>query len=155
MGYAVIGFCVVIYVVVFIVAKQRKDKLLREGKTIKRDRDFYRQKETFTLRPFEFDRLVGLLEQMKWDGMDLLNYNKDKEYFVFGLGKEWKGVLTRVDDRNGFVVYECQFMSWTTKNGSNLWVQQMNIALTNIEKALVMLDSETTVCAEYVKTKAK
>ena len=143
---------VIVLAIVIGISLYKKNKLKEEGAIIDRKDDFYRQKEIFTLKPFDFAKFIDTLHTFDWKHASNWGYSESKKLIVFDM-EVWKAQLCLSEETSDQVTYEFMFTSWKERNGSNLYALQMNATLTNVEKAFLMTDPGTTVRSEYVKYK--
>lgn len=143
---------VIVLAIVIGISLYKKNKLKEEGAIIDRKGDFYRQKEIFTLKPFDFVKFIDTLHTLDWKRASNWGYSESKKLIIFDMGV-WKAQLCLVEETGNHVTYEFKFTSWEERNGNNIYALQMNATLTNVEKAFLMTDPETTVRSEYVKYK--
>ena len=97
-------------------------------------------------------KFIDTLHTLDWKRASNWGYSESKKLIIFDMGV-WKAQLCLVEETGNHVTYEFKFTSWEERNGNNIYALQMNATLTNVEKAFLMTDPETTVRSEYVKYK--
>ncbi len=150
----IVTIVIIICIIVGVVTYRRISDLKDKGIIIKRESDFFRQKEIFSLKPFDFDTYIKTLKTLDWEHASSWKYSSESKLILFEYGKLWKAEFCIVDETDLSVTCEFKFTHWEEVNGSNQNIISMNATLTNVEKALVLTDPDTTVRSEYIKTKA-
>lgn len=137
------------------LAQAKKTKqLIADGKIIKRDLQFHKMRETFSLNIPEGVNLDDEIKSIITPEMHINHGKSDSGVYVFQ-GYDWKASLKPVQTENG-TDYEFNFLKWKnqkygTPNNSN----QMNLLLTAVEKMFLKLDPNTVVTTKLNKVNVK
>ncbi len=147
MSTTLIIICIIAFLgVVFFVGKQNTDKLLQEGKIIKRKAGFWEENQIFELdAPYE--AVVAANREVDYTGSaSNISYNFDgKKMIFFRSGNSWNAALTYLGMSEGKHRYSLSFTHWQSRRGVPHDVNSMNVLLTQTEKMFLSLDPETMV----------
>jgi len=151
----VIVAAIVIGVAIGLKQRQANNKLLEEGRMIKRDISFVETAEVFTLSGADFERVVNAIWQADFSGAGVSIEKDSAKQAVMFKAKGWAAQLYRMEDDNGKYSYCFTFTAWQTYRGIPQDHAQMNQLLTAVEKAFLSIDPNTQVQASKIKTKTK
>lgn len=151
----IIVISVAVYGLIFWRQKNQSDKLISEGKIIKRKGAFWEKCQDFILNPIDSKLLVQKLESLPYADMEVsVKADAGKLNFLFShYGFQAKlQYIGREDEKD---VYHFQFLSWQTRNGGVSAGFQMNMLLTALEKMFLDLDRSAQVRTQVLETRTK
>ncbi len=134
-------------------------KYIEAGQIIKRPGDFYRMKNVFHTTVPSVKKILDKMD------LELLRREKitvdpqlDRQRIVFGVGVLDNAVaaLTTVGgkDERGRYLYDFRLHSWRDTSGFSGDLK-LNLVLTSIEKAILVLDYDADVQRSFVSHKVK
>ena len=125
----------------------RANRLISEGKMIKRDGEFWNFAEIFTLTGVDYERILSAVRSTDFSEykMDTYPGNGGKKEILFKSGHGWNALLSFVGENENKFRYRFEFVAWNTHRGLPLRADTMNMMETTIEKMLLRLDPKTTV----------
>ncbi len=149
---------VLIFGSIIVFAKLYSDKLISEGKIIRRDGKFFEAEYKFTLSNAPYKVVEKELKNT-----DLSHIKITESYYENGGRLEillkaaggWNVVINLIEENNGKYTYKLSFPVYTTRNGMALDVVKMNMLLTSVEKMFLHIDPETVVESELQDYKYK
>jgi len=151
----IVGVSAAIIAIAVTVGQKRGKKLMDDGRMIKRDISFVNTAELFTLTTVAFDGLIDTIKTMDFSGTGAsAESSREKEAVLFK-AKGWTAQLYKVEDSDNKSIYCFSFTNWQTYRGIPQNGVQMNILITEVEKAFLRLDPNTKVETARVKTKTK
>ncbi len=127
--------------------QQRANRLIAEGKMIKRDGEFWNFAEIFTLAGVDYERVLSAVKSTDFSEykVDMYPNNGGRSEVLFKSGHGWNAKLTYTGETEGKFKYRFEFVAWNTYRGLPLRADTMNMMETRIEKMFLGLDSQTTV----------
>lgn len=147
----VLGFTLL--VVLFVMNKQKRERLLAEQKIVERPKDFAEYTEEFTLRPVSMQEVEKIIQSSAILQQNGLQIQTDDSRFFFRHAN-YKAVLVCTEKNEEKSVWEFAFVEWSTNEYSTntivRWLEsnkdmEMNALLTGIEKMFLNFDSEAKV----------
>ena len=133
------GEGMIIIVVAFLVLgvlvaanSAHTNELIKEGKAIKRETEFYKNEEFFTAA-IPANTAIEKISQVNVNGV--------------------KAAAGRL--RSGHIGYRFAFTGWKTRNGGVYGYSEMNMLITAVEKALLAIDPDAVVETNRMKVKSK
>ena len=153
----IFGGIIIIGVVLAKKQKSAVDKLISEGRMIRRNFEFQEYTEIFTLNQITGESILEAIKGQDWSGtgVSLKKNNNELPTFFFVKQDSWDGALKPLESEEGKTKYAFSFNSWKTSNGVAQEPTSMNITLTNVEKAFLKLDPATVVATERNKIHTK
>ena len=146
---------VVIGVTIGLKQRGKINELLEEGRMIKRDISFVETAELFTLATVSFDGLIEAVKKMDLSGTGVsIDSNSTKQALLFK-STGWSAQLYRMEEDGDKSIYCFSFLNWRTYRGIPQDHIQMNILLTEIEKAFLRIDPNTQVQTSKLKLNTK
>jgi len=145
----------VIIIAAFAAGQKRNNRLIAEGKIIKRDISFVETAETFTLTDADFSKMVAALKTIDISGFASWDSKGATQTVTFQSGHGWAAQLNALKNDGDAHRYRFQFTDWQTRRGVPLRLDTMNMLITAIEKMILSLDSNTQVEMTRFKTKSK
>lgn len=157
---------IVIISVAFLIGlisyyKGKEKSAIEEGIAINRGQDFFKQIHIFKTKTASLDVIYQKMEKSAFSERSISSkFDPQSEKVVFvnnEVGGSFVATLKFRDRKEGLFLYAFQFDHWRTHNGGISYKDMLggNIVLTSIEKAMIALDSETTITREFVKVKSK
>lgn len=145
-------FCVIAGIVIY----KKQQKLLSEGKIVKRAGGFYGMAEEFTLRHVAPEEVRQGVEAFSLSSMGVkAAYSQNPLDISFAAS--WTARLKETSSEEESSVYTFEFTSWSCSGKTSIpkGVTDMNQLLTAVEKLFLQLDPETKVRTYPIKTKTK
>ena len=135
--------------------QQRANRLIAEGKMIKRDGEFWNFAEIFTLTGVNYERVLNAVNNTDFSEYKVTQYpdNGDRKEILFKSSYEWNAVISMQSEENDVYKYRFEFVAWNTHRGLPLRSDTMNMMETKVEKMFLGLDPHATV--EMVENKLK
>ena len=127
--------------------QMRANRLISEGKMIKRDGEFWNFAEIFTLTGVNYNQVLSAVNSTDFSEykIDLYPNNGGRAEILFKSGHGWNAKLSYTGENAGRFVYRFEFVAWNTHRGLPLRADTMNMMETKIEKMFLGLDPQTTV----------
>ena len=124
---------------------QKRKKLKEGGFTSKRSGAYWSQVQVYTTKA-AFD---DLFESVKRFFPPVIEGRRSAEgdYMMFK-GSDWAAQMERTGEEAGRAVYEFQFVEFSRTNGSVSHTQEMDAALTAVERSLLVEDPFTRVVSK-------
>jgi hypothetical protein len=137
--------------------QQRVNRLISEGKMIKRDGEFWNFAEIFTISSVDYDRVLAEINNTDFSEFKVTMYpnNGGNKQVVFKSSYEWNAEILFLDESNGKYRYRFDFTAWNTHRGLPLRSDTMNMMETKVEKMFLKLDPQAKVDTEEMKLKTK
>ena len=145
-GFAILGGAI-------YYGAKKHEQLLEKGLIRKRSVEFDREAHFFTTS-VDFPRLWNELNNMEYNTPVSYSLSQNSHMITYK-GGGWEGVLREEGEKEGNHRYCFSFTSWKTRNGTNMYITEMNIFLTSLEKAFLRLDAEVSVATKMLKIKSK
>lgn len=153
---AIIILLIIIIVPACVIANNKRNELLSDGKILDRRPDFVKKAEIFTINRMEnYSKIIDGV--MAFDYSDIkcsLDGDKAKQTYRFK-GADWNAHLWLVKTTDSNFIYRFEFGEWSERNGIPYSGIPMNKLLTAIEKMFVSIDPNTTVSSEIIEYKTK
>ncbi len=153
--FLIIVICVALFAAAFYFGKQREERLISEGKIIKREADFYKYAEVFTVNGLNFGDILSEVGNTDYSEMKVAIHKFASE-IVFKSNDSWNATLSNLGENDGKNRFRFEFSAWTeSKYGVPYGIQTMNMMETRIEKMFLKHDESTGVEKEEIKLKTK
>ena len=154
-GIGIAALAIGIGVIIGLNKSKAIRQLMKEGRTIKRQITFVETAEIFTLSAGEYNRIIDTIKGMDFSGTGVaVESNKDKQAVLFK-SNGWAAQLYRMETDGDKDIYCFNFTKWQTYRGIPQNHIQMNILLTELEKAFLRIDPGTKVENARLKTNTK
>lgn len=151
----------IVLIIVFIAGCvyynwQKSNRLISEGKIIKRTGLFYEEAEEFTLVVQDTSVITQKIKSFSYSEMHVsMKGNSESQEFHF-TGSSFEAQLWRKGEDAGKTIYRFQFTKWrSNKNGAVYGIYDMNMLLTAVEKMFLSVDPSTQVKTTKLETKTK
>ena len=132
----------------------KQKALLESGQMVKREADFYKNEEIFTMKPISFEEMTNAIQNADFSAMRVsANVNSEKKYIVF-TGSSFHAVLQEKESTKENAVYGFSLHDWHGRNGAAP-IMDINILMTAVEKAILGPDPETKVTSAPINYKSK
>jgi len=146
----------IVVVVGFFVAPlfKQADTMLASGQIIKRDADFMKNSQTFTISRVGMDALINAIKDkgLPYDGLEW----KTGDGVMTFKSRYWEAQMIKLDSDDSCDKWQFTFLSWEEGSyGSATGHTEMNAVMTAIEKAFIALDPNTKVQTERIKVNTK
>ena len=147
----------VVFVVIFLVMKQKSDRLFEEGKTIKRKDLFYEKRHIFTVKNAPWDLVVKKATSLNIPEAKVTVYPNNGGYreILYKSAYSWNAKLDQIEEGEDANVYQFEFSEYIARSGGLPNMIPMNVMQTAIEKMFLELDPQATVEAHEIKRKTK
>lgn len=156
-----VGIVVVVIVVAIIIGvtvgmKQKNviDKLISEGRMIKRDIDFMEKNYFYTSPIATYKQIYEKLNSSDLSGTGV-SWNGRIGDISFQSTLGWSARLAEVESDDGNHKYLFHFTNWETYRGIPQNTTSMNVLLTTVEKCILSVDPTTKVTTTEMKLKTK
>jgi len=142
----------IVVVVGFFVAPlfKQADAMFASGQIIKRDADFMKNSQTFTISRVGMDALIAAIKDkgLPYEGLE---WRTGDGVMTFK-SRYWEAQMIKLDSDDNCDKWQFTFLSWEeTKYGSAISHTEMNAVMTAVEKAFIALDPNTKVQTERIK----
>lgn len=137
------------------IAVKRNNKLIEEGKIIRRDFHFMEKAEEFTLKPVEPARVSEAVKAFDYNDIPASMKGSTEDQIYTFTGSSWGARLKRKEVAEDKVVYRFEFTNWKSSDGSARDEVPMNKLLTDVEKMFLAFDPETKVASVPVEFTTK
>lgn len=156
-------FMVIILISVAVIGvaayfgQQRANRLVSEGKAIKRNADFYKSAEIFTVSGVDYDSLKSEVNKTDFSELktDIYSGNDGKKEILFKSKYEWNAQISYLGEENGQYKYQFCFTAWNAYHGTPPRLDTMNMMETKVEKMFLRLDAQAKVVTEEMKLTTK
>lgn len=154
-GFLIFMFIVIIAIMVIaaVVGKKRGDRLLAEGKVIKRNANFYKNKQFF--KSFINDQQAffnALTASVQSTGV--CSISGDYGSTVFYKGRTWSARLDRLQSDDGSLIFSYALTQYDEYRGFPKNLPDFNIMLTAIEKVFIQFDPGTQITEQAINFKS-
>ncbi len=157
LAFGVIIVALIIGCIAGISARNKQNKMIEEGKIIKRDLKFIKNAEEFHLREVSSEELEKAILAFNYGDMGTsMEGNKESQIYSF-TGPGWKALLERKSSVGERGLYRFEFTNWSEYRGIPQDLVNTNKLITAIEKMFLSFDSSTTVSSvpRELKTRSK
>lgn len=152
----VILVCAVLFFLAVFLQAKSTNKLVEQGRIIRRERNFMEQAEIFTLKSVSTDQIVAGLKDVNAKTKVGVNGNMEQGYtFDGGSYSRWRARLRCTEKNESQSIFRFVFTEWETHNDRPKDDTSMNILLTAVEKMFLQLDPQTQVRTEPVEIQSK
>ena len=152
-----LGMAVIIGIAWYF-GSQRQNRLVEEGKIIKRDGNFWESSEYFTLTGVDYSKVLEAVNNTYFSDLKVTIYpnNGGKSEILFKSSYEWNAAIDFLGEEEGKFNYKFSFTAWNTyKYGVPLRADTMNMMETKVEKMFLNLDPNTSVRTQEMKLKTR
>lgn len=155
-GMIIIVVAFLILGIVIAAKSAHTDELIREGKAIKRETEFYKNEEFFTAA-IPANTAIEKISQVNVNGVKASAGRLRSGHIGVGFGFKgyWTATFAYLGAKDEKALYRFAFTGWKTRNGGVYGYSEMNMLITAVEKALVAIDPDAVVETHRMKVKSK
>lgn len=154
-GFLIFMFIVIIAIMVIaaVVGKKRGDRLLAEGKVIKRNANFYKNKQFFKSFINDQQAFFNALTAAA-QGTGICSVSGNYGSTVIYKGKTWTARLERLQSNDGSLMFSYALSQYDEYRGLPKNIVDFNIMLTAIEKVFLQFDPGTQITEQAIAFKS-
>lgn len=144
---------VAIIVIAAAVGTKKRNQLMAEGKIIKRNANFYKNKQLF--KSFINDQQAffnALTTAVR--GTGICSVSGDYGSTVVYNGKTWTAHLERLQSNDGSLMFSYMLIKYEEYRGIPKNMADFNIMLTAIEKVFLQFDPDTQITEQVIAFKS-
>ena len=148
----------VIIGVAWYFGNQRQNRLISEGKIIKRQAAFWEYSEFFTLTGISYEKVLEAVNNEYFSDLKVTTYpnNGGRKEILFKSSYEWNAAIDFVEQNGDTYKYRFAFTAWNTyKYNMPPRADTMNMMETKIEKLFLNLDPNTIVESRETKLRTR
>ena len=155
MGTVIVVLIIIGAIIIGVYGFKRNMELTNSGYMISRPGDFQRMSQTYYLSGADYNRVYKEVLAGDYSKASVRILHNDSAEALLFIGSTWKGQLVHDGNTGSGNVYEFRFTHWEIRNSVTQGLNDMNMVLTQVEKALLRIDYDTDVVVKMINTKRR